>query len=514
MTNLAAMAPQEKIELLELLDERARRRLLDYIVASDTRYKAGWFHREVCAKLDQFLLDVRAGKSPRLMLFAPPRHGKSEMVSRRFPTMALGRDPDLSIISASYGADLASRINRDCQRILEETKYHQLFPETKIWGKNIRTVADGSWLRNSDVFEVVGKRGVYRSSGIGGGITGMGADILIIDDPIKDAEQAYSETYREKVWEWYTSTAYTRVMPGGGILIILTRWHEDDLAGRLIEAQKNGGEKWEVVSYPAIAETEEAHRHVGEALHPERWPLEALERIQKAVGTRVWTSLYQQRPAPLEGGLIKLDWIQRYAEPPAVFNRIIQSWDTAFKAEELNDPSVCTTWGETNTGYYLLNVWKDRVEYPSLKRAAISLAMKYDPSLILVEDKASGQSLIQDLKLSTSLPILAVDPEGDKVIRLMSVSALFEGGRVFLPTAADWMMDYEAELSTFPNAAHDDQADSTSQALKYLAHGGGGMGAYEWMREQAEDVARQDRIDAGFAVEDALDSEEEEVTQW
>jgi predicted phage terminase large subunit-like protein len=505
---LATMTREDKFQVLELLEERSRRRLLAHIVALDPRYQAGWFHKEVCQRLDKFLQDVVAGKSPRLMLFAPPRHGKTEIVSRRFPSFALGRYPDLSIIAASYGTDLASRINRDVQRMIDDDGYHRLFPNSVLNGRNIRTVADGSWLRNSDVFEIVDHRGVYRSAGIGGGITGMGADVLIIDDPIKDAEQAYSVTYRDKVWEWYTSTAYTRVMPGGGVLIILTRWHEDDLAGRLLKAAEAGGEQWEIVSYPAIAEVDEKHRKIGEALHEERWNLQALERIKVAVGTRVWTALYQQRPAPLEGGLVKLAWFKRYSAPPSGVVRVIQSWDTAFKADQANDPSVCTTWAQTDTGYYLLDVWKQHAEYPELKRAAVSLAMKYDPTVILIEDKASGQSLVQDLKMGTSLPIVPVTPDGDKVIRLMAVSALMESGRVFLPEGAPWLTDYEAELATFPNAAHDDQVDSTSQALKYMAHGGGGMGAFEFMRMEAMEADRRE------AMGDDYEDEEDEVTAW
>jgi len=401
------------------------------------------------------------------------------------------------------------------QRIIDSDEYRQLFPNTTLWGTNIKTTegTEASYLRNSEIFEIVGHKGVYKSSGVGGGITGRGMDIGIVDDPVKDAEQAYSETYRQKVWEWYQSTFYTRLMPGGGILIILTRWHEDDLAGRLLEAAKDTGEQWNVISYPAIAEVDEPHRKVGEALHSARYPLEALERIKKAVGTRVWTSLYQQRPAPLEGGLVKIAWFSLYRELPAKSNRIIQSWDTAHKAAQINDPSVCTTWAETDLGYYLLDVYCERVEYPDLKRAAVSLAMKYNPTIVLVEDKASGQSLIQDLKLSTSLPVLPINPLGDKVIRLMSVSALFESGRVYLPEAAPWLIDYEAELATFPNAAHDDQVDSTSQALRYLAHGGGGMGAYEYARMASEEIERQEKIDAGFLVEDK-EHKDEEVTSW
>ena len=188
-------------------------------------YKMGWVHEEICQELDWFLADVMEGNSPRLMITMPPRHGKSEIATRRFPAYAFGRNPDLTIISTSYGADLSSRMNRDVQHIIEHDAYRKVFPDVALSGKNIRTVASGRPLRNSDIFEIVGHEGSYRSAGVGGGITGMGCDILIIDDPLKDRAEADSPTIRDKVWDWYASTAYTRLAPGGGILLIQTRWH-------------------------------------------------------------------------------------------------------------------------------------------------------------------------------------------------------------------------------------------------------------------------------------------------
>jgi hypothetical protein len=248
--------------LLEAEREIARRRLIEFTLRTCPNYQAGWFHREVATKMERFLADVLAKRAPREMLLAPPRSGKTEIVSRRFPAWTLGKHPDLSIIAASYGSDLASRNNRDVQRVMDDPEYEALFPETKLFGENIRTVARGSWLRNSDIFEVVGRKGVYRSTGVMGSITGMGGDILLLDDPIKDAHEASSKVYRDRLWEWYTSTFYTRRAPGAGILIILTRWHEDDLAGRLLNDKE--GDKWNVTRFPAIAEEDEPHRKEGE----------------------------------------------------------------------------------------------------------------------------------------------------------------------------------------------------------------------------------------------------------
>ena len=230
---------------------------------------------------------------------------------------------------------------------------------------------------------------------------------MLIDDPIKDREEANSETVRRSLHEWYAFVAYTRLMPGGAIIIIQTRWHEDDLAGWLL--REHAHENWDVLSLPAIAEQDEGFRKEGEALWPEQFPLLELERIRAATGGRAWASLYQQRPAAAEGVIFKRGWWQFYQQPPTVaFNRIVQSWDTAFKKGTENDFSVCTTWGVADNGYYLLHLWRGRVEFPELKRVVASLADQWKPDAILVEDKASGQSLIQELKLSTALPLIPV----------------------------------------------------------------------------------------------------------
>lgn len=210
---------------LELQKRHARQYLADFTLYTYPTYLMGWFHREVCEALDKFLADVLAKKSPRLILTAPPRHGKSELVSRRFPAFAFGRCPDLQIIATSYGADLAQRFNRDVQRIIDDDTYRTLFPETTLNGRNVRTDSRNAFIRTSDLFEIVNHKGAYRSCGVGGGITGTGADILIIDDPIKDRAEANSPTVRANVYDWYTSTAYTRLSPGGGVIVMNTRWH-------------------------------------------------------------------------------------------------------------------------------------------------------------------------------------------------------------------------------------------------------------------------------------------------
>jgi predicted phage terminase large subunit-like protein len=391
------------------------------------------------------------------MVFMPPRHGKSLLTSEIFPAWWLGQYPEKYVIAASYAQELADDFGRKVRNNCKSPQHEALFPEFSLRDDS-QAVSRFHTSQN----------GVYYAVGAGGAVTGRGAHLLLIDDPTKGREDAESEASRRHLKDWYTSVARTRLMPNGSIVIILTRWHQDDLAGWLLREHAHEG--WEVVNLPAISEGEgdALGRPEGEALWTEAYPLSELETIKRSIGSRDWAALYQQRPAPQQGGLVKTAWFRRYDAPPAHPRRIIQSWDTGLKAAEVNDPSVCTTWAETDTGVYLLDVFVKRLEYPDLRRMAESLAIKWFPTIILIEDKASGQSIVQDLVASTRLPVLPIEPKGDKVVRLMAVSAQIESGRVYLPNAAPWLADYEAEMSSFPNAVHDDQVDSTSQALSYF----------------------------------------------
>ena len=469
--------------LRELKAEKARRHLIDFVLFTYPGYKAGWFHREVCAALEQFLADVLAGRSPRLMVFAPPRHGKSEVVSRRFPPFALGKNPDLTLIAASYSASLSSLMNRDVQRVMDEESYAEVFPGTYLWGKNIRTVAGGSYLRNSDIFEVVGHRGVYRSAGVCGGITGMGAHILVIDDPIKDDIEARSPVYRDRVWQWYTKSAYTRLAPGGGVLVILTRWHDDDLAGRLLAAQEDGGDKWKVIKFPAISEEKEPHREVGEALHPERYPLEQLIKIKTNVGTQAWEALYQQHPTPSSGGIFKRPWWRfwRYAWEedipelrdrtmvlPDAFDAKILSWDCAFKGLQDNDRVAGGVWGLAGANKYLLELEWDQMDFvETLKRFEAQANKHTDAEAKLIEDAANGPAVLSVLRDKIS-GLIAVSPQGGKEARAAAISPQVEAGNVFIPLHAPWRDPYIEEHASFPLGSHDDAVDQQSQALLRL----------------------------------------------
>lgn len=450
----------------------ARCAMAPFVLYTLPNYQMGWVHETICRELDDFLAAVLRQESPRLMICMPPRHGKTELASRRFPAYAFGRNPDISIISTSYAADLASRNNRDVQRVIDSPRYHKVFPEVALWGKNVRTVATGSYQRNSDIFEIVGRKGSYRSAGVGGGITGMGGDILIVDDPFKDRKSANSPAIRRTVWEWYTSTLYTRLAPGGGLLVINTRWHMDDLSGRLLEQARSEGDAWRLVNFPAIATADEEHRKAGEALHPERYPLPKLEGIRKAIGSRDWEALYQQHPTP-DGGTIFMEaWVRYYfpRELPERFERVILSWDMAFKDGHEVDYVVGQVWGKKGAEFYLLDQVRARLSFTATLKAFRALARKWpQASRKLVEDKANGPAVIDSLK-KTITGIIPVEPRGGKAARAHAVTPLFEAGNVLLPHPqwCPWIKDYVAELTQFPGAAHDDQVDATSQALTDL----------------------------------------------
>lgn len=439
---------------------KARKGLSYFTLHTKPDYLLGWVHKEICDELDRFLQDVADKKSPRLIITMPPRSGKSELVSRRFPAFALGRNPELQIIATSYSSDLSQRFNRDVQRVIDDEKYFDLFPNTRLSISRVRTDSRGSYIRTSDLFEIVGHAGAYRSCGMGGGITGQGADILIIDDPIKDRAQAGSKTIRDSIWDWYTSTAYTRLSPGGGVIVMATRWHTDDLIGRLIQ-RMGEGDTFRIVNYPAIAEHDELHRKAGEALHPERYPLSTLLQIQKTIGSRDWEALYQQHPVPDGGALFKLEWFRRWTATslPPEFDHTLMSWDMTFKDSKNSDYVVGQVWGKKGPNFYLLDQVRGQWDFVKTKEMVRVLAHKW-PRVVrkLVEDKANGSAVISELK-STVSGFVPITPTESKEARASSVTPYFEAGNVFIPedSAAPWVPHYVSELLEFPAGSHDDQ---------------------------------------------------------
>lgn len=439
---------------------KARKGLSYFTLHTKPDYLLGWVHKEICDELDRFLQDVADKKSPRLIITMPPRSGKSELVSRRFPAFALGRNPELQIIATSYSSDLSQRFNRDVQRVIDDEKYFDLFPNTRLSNSRVRTDSRGSYIRTSDLFEIVGHAGAYRSCGVGGGITGQGADILIIDDPIKDRAQAGSKTIRDSIWDWYTSTAYTRLSPGGGVIVMATRWHTDDLIGRLIQ-RMGEGDTFRIVNYPAIAEHDELHRKAGEALHPERYPLSTLQQIKKTIGSRDWEALYQQHPVPDGGALFKLEWFRRWTASslPPEFDHTLMSWDMTFKDSKNSDYVVGQVWGKKGPNFYLLDQVRGQWDFVKTKEMVRVLAQKW-PRVVrkLVEDKANGSAVISELK-STVAGFVPITPTESKEARASSVTPYFEAGNVFIPedSAAPWVPHYVSELLEFPAGSHDDQ---------------------------------------------------------
>ena len=318
------------------------------------------------------------------------------------------------------------------------------------------------------------------ASSIGGVLTGRGADIIVLDDPQK-ADEALSETSRKAVNTWYDNTLLSRLnnKAEGAIVIVMQRLHQDDLVGHVLEQ-----EDWEVLTLPAIAVTDERHliegplgkryfvRKPGDILHPERESESSLRTTRAAIGEFSFSTQYQQNPIPLGGAMIRAEWL-RYFEPgnePAKFTSIIQRWDTANKSGELNDYSVCTVWGFLKEHFYLLEVVRKRLNYPELRREAVRLTKKYNPNIILIEDKASGMQLIQDLKADGLRTVKPYEPQPntDKTMRLHAQTAIFENGFVHLPKSAPWLGEYISEIMSFPGARYDDQVDSTAQALDFM----------------------------------------------
>jgi predicted phage terminase large subunit-like protein len=441
--------------------------------------------------LDEFLTDVVAKRSPRLMLFAPPQHGKSELVSRHFPAYALGRYPHLRIIATSYGASLAFDLSGDVQRIMDSDVYHRLFPATVIPGQyGVR----GSATRRLDDFGVIGHSGSYRCAGVDGAVTGRSCEILLCDDPFKNYLEAHSLSIRDGIWKNFTTALRTRVQDGGGILIVSTRWHLDDLCGRLLEREP---ERWSVVSFPAIAVSDEEHRKQGEPLSEERYSLEALTELRSAMDEYLWNALYQQNPTPEGGGMLKRHRWRYWQYPgqqlppvavvndkseivevapeelPASFNRHIQSWDLAFEGKSTSDFVAGLDIRVSGAKRYIVDSVHARMDFTETIAAIEHFrAMHPDVSGIFVENRANGAAAIATLTQRVT-GINAVDATKSKYDRAYAASDELNAGNWYLPhpQIASWVNDFLFEASSFPRSKHDDWVDAWSQAVAKLNSG-------------------------------------------
>lgn len=405
---------------------------------------------------------VRRGKVRRLIINMPPRSLKSITASVAFPAYVLGHDPSRRIVCVSYSGDLAKKHSNDFRAVIESPWYKTVFPGTRV-GRFKNTESEIEFTR----------RGYRMATSVGGTVTGRGGNIVIIDDPLKP-EDAMSEPKRTAANLWFNNTLLSRLDDKrfDAIVIVMQRVHIDDLVGFVLEQS----DEWEVLNLPAIADTDATipvwgglkhHRKAGEVLSPEREPLSVLEDLKNQMGSDPFSAQYQQQPVPPGGAMVKRQWVQRYAELPPREERMftMQSWDTATKGGPENDWSVCTTWIITRKKFfYLVDVWRKRVDYPDLKANVERLAKQWGARRVVVEDAVAGTALVQELR--SRIPgIVAVKPVGDKGSRMAVASSRIEAGQVFLPESAPWLADLEAELFAFPGSRHDDQIDSISQAL-------------------------------------------------
>lgn len=427
---------------------------LDFPFYCEYVHRGAYFHGRHTHLVCEVLEKVEQGEVDRLMVFMPPRHSKSMTISETFPSWFIGRKPDRKVILASYGDSLARRFGRANRKKVEEFAPSvfgvQLSPEhgsASNWG-------------------IEEHGGQMISAGIGGPISGEGADLLVIDDPIKNRQEADSETYRDMVWNEWQNTLLTRLQPGAAVVVILTRWHEDDLAGRLLNSEPD---LWTVLSLPAVAEENDAlGREPGQALWPEFGFDEDWAAGRKtSVGSYTWSSLYQQRPSPPQGGVLQRGWWQYYRQAPSKFDEVVQSWDMNFKDKKGSSYVVGQVWGRNGADKYLLDQVRARLDFVATLRAVVSLSAKWPQARRkLVEDKANGPAVISSLKRQVS-GLTAVTPQGSKEARAHAVSPDIEAGNVYIPdpSIAPWVHDFVEECANFPNSANDDQVDAMSQAL-------------------------------------------------
>ena len=460
-SELAARLEREQQRRL-LRAEQARRHMADFVSYIMPEYIHSDFSRAVCTALDEFLDGVVNGTRPVHLFQAPPQHGKSQLVSRMFPPYALGRYPHLRIAACSYAADLARDMNRDVQRIMLSEEYASLFPESSLNPKRVVTVENLA-LRNSDRFDIVGKRGYYVCAGVGGPLTGKSVDIGIIDDPIKNEEEARSPTVKRGIHGWYNTVFLTRLSRNSGHIIMATSWATDDLIG--VVAKKN--ERARHLKFPAIDAE-------GRALVPELHPLEKLLETKANLSPTQWSALYQQSPVADGGNIFDEAWF-RFWTPGALperFDEVIQSWDMTFKDTDGSDFVVGQLWGRAGVNYYLLEQVRARMGFTASKAAVLAMCVRHpETTAVLIEDKANGPAVMDALR--DDVPgLVPVEPDGSKIARAYAVTALFSAGNVFLPGHMPWLPDYKEELIAFPAGAHDDQVDATTQALRYLkSHG-------------------------------------------
>jgi len=465
---------QTREQLLKQVDPRfifearrhlAQKNLIDFyrfgwhIVEPKTVLSDNWHIGAIC----EYLTAAVNGDIKNLLITMPPRHSKSLCISIFFPAWVWTKWPEARFVYASYAEGLALEHSVKCRRVIESDWYKSQWPHfTLTTDQNVKHNFENS------------RTGTRQAFGVDGGITGKGGDFIIADDP-HNISGIHSKVKREAVITWWREVISTRLndQETGRKIVVMQRGHQQDLAGYLI---KSG--IYTHLNLPGIAESKqtitlpiskkEKIREEGALLWPEKFNGSILDNLKKELGSFGFAAQIQQKPAPEGGAIWKREWWGYYSQLVGSVEFMLQSWDTAFKKKEENDYSVCTTWMKTEKGFYLVDLWRKRVEFPELKRQVVGLYNKWKPNKVIVEDKASGQSLIQEIKRETILPIFPVKVDSDKVARANAVSPTIEAGAVWLPENAEWLVDFLEESENFPNSTHDDQVDSVSQALAEL----------------------------------------------
>ena len=467
---LQSLPEVERASFLETADEyirslkreKGQASFLDFAHQMWPGFIDGQHHKVMARKFEE----IASGKCKRLIINMPPRHTKSEFASYLLPAWFLGKFPGKKIIQTSNTAELAVGFGRKVRNLVGSEVYQSIFPDV---GLQADSKAAGRWATNQG--------GDYFAIGVGGTVTGKGADLLIIDDPHSEQEAAIAASNPEvydKVYEWYSSGPRQRLQPGGAIVVVMTRWSKRDLTGRILQsATEREGDDWEVINFPAILPT-------GRSLWPEFWKLEELQALKEELPVSKWNAQYQQQPTSEEGALVKREWWREWeSERPPQCEFIIQSWDTAFTKNERSDYSACTTWGvfyrdedPNDANIILLDAFKDRLEFPELKAKAFEMYKEWEPDAFIVEAKAAGSPLIFELR-RMGIPVSEFTPTrgNDKIARLNAVTDLFASGKIWAPNRR-WAEEVIEEMAAFPNSDHDDLVDSSTQALLRFRKGG------------------------------------------
>jgi predicted phage terminase large subunit-like protein len=421
------------------------------------------------AKMADAFERVARGECKRLIINMPPRHTKSEFASYLLPAWFLGKYPHKKIIQCSHTAELAVGFGRKVRNLVDTDAYRSVFSDLNLASDS---KAAGRWNTS--------KGGDYFAIGIGGAVTGKGADVLIIDDPHSEQEAAIAEVnpdIYDKTYEWYTSGPRQRLQPGGAIVVVMTRWSKRDLTGQILKdaAANDSIGEWEVIEFPAILPSEKP-------LWPEFWELEELEKVKRDVPNSKWMAQYQQNPISESAAIVKREWWQEWeSENPPSCDFILQVWDTAFEKTSRADYSACTTWGvfyhpddsgETQANIILLNAFRDRMEFPELKKVAIDEYKEWQPDGVIIEKKASGAPLIYEMR-AMGIPVQEFTPTrgNDKISRLNGIADIFASGRVWAP-GTRWAEEVIDEVAEFPAGTHDDYVDTVSMALHRFRRGG------------------------------------------